>query len=73
MCLVVKGLIIACLISGIIGVATGLSYAMKSKHILVADNNKVFVVSPNIGVSSILAIIALGFNLCTAIATFFIK
>jgi hypothetical protein len=63
MILLGKGLAIASLISGIIGVPLGISFAMKPLGLMDAK----------IGVSSILGIIAVGFNLGGVITTFIMK
>ncbi|UJR18996.1 hypothetical protein I4U23_022126 [Adineta vaga] len=67
-----KGLAIACLISGIIGVALGIHFAMEELNQL-ADAANLKDIRSKMNVSSILAIIALVFNLAGAVATFFIK
>jgi ABC-type dipeptide/oligopeptide/nickel transport system permease component len=63
MILLGKGLAIASLISGIIGVPLGISFGMKQAG----------VVDAKMGVSSILGIIAVGFNLGGVITTFIMK
>ncbi len=63
MSILAKALAFASLVGGIIGVAVGMAFAMK----IVGSK------ADNIGVSSILGIIAIVFNLAGAITTFIIK
>ena len=70
--LVAKGLAIACLTSGIIGVALGIHFSVEILNLLAAELG-IQGLKSKISVSSILAIIALVFNLAGAVATFFIR